>query len=200
MSLFFETIRVIDKKIQNLHYHNARLNHTIQANFGIQANIDLREHIEQRDLDKERCKVLYSDTIKEVQFFTLTPRKVHSLKVLQSDITYNFKNVDREEIDKLFSKKENCDDILIIKDGFVTDTSIANIALYDGERWVTPQKPLLRGTLREKLLEKERLVTKDIKIEDLKHFSHLALMNAMIGFQIQKNSIIHKNNKETICL
>jgi len=183
MSLFFETLRVIDGKIQNLHYHNIRLNHTIQANFGIDAKIDLRTYIQQTNPNQERCKVLYENTIKEVQFFTLTPRKVQSLKVLHHNITYNFKNADREEIDKLFHKREGCDDILLIKDGLVTDTSIANIAYHDGTHWITPKSPLLLGTMRASLIEKQLLLEKDVKIKDIKKATRFALMNALIGFQ-----------------
>jgi 4-amino-4-deoxychorismate lyase len=183
MSLFFETIHVINGEIQNLHYHNARLNQTIQANYNIQSKIDLRHYIKQSNPDKERCKVLYTSRIKEVQFFTLTPRKVQSLKVLQSNITYNFKNADREEIDKLFCKREDCDDILIVKDGFITDTSIANIAYHDGTNWITPKKPLLLGTMRASLIEKQLILEKDVKIEDIEKATRFALMNALIGFQ-----------------
>ena len=51
---------------------------------------------------------------------------------------------------------------LIVKDGYLTDTSIANIALYDGYTWFTPAHPLLRGTKRAELLNKQLIVEKDI--------------------------------------
>ncbi len=59
--------------------------------------------------------------------------------------------------------------------------------------------PLLQGTFRAKLLYEDKIVLKDIKSEELNHFSHFALMNAMIGFQIQKNIIIY-DKKEKPCL
>ena len=47
-----------------------------------------------------------------------------------------------------------CDEILIIKDGHITDTSISNIVfrLPDGW-WLTPFTPLLKGIMRTYLLE-----------------------------------------------
>jgi 4-amino-4-deoxychorismate lyase len=92
------------------------------------------------------------------------------------------------------------DDIIIERGGLLTDTTIANIAFFDGKEWITPKKPLLEGSLRAKLLDNKILVKKDIKIDSLKHFSHYALMNAMIGFRIQKDVTIYINEKEKICL
>ena len=40
-----------------------------------------------------------------------------------------------------------------MKQGLLTDTSIANIALSDGTHWYTPAHPLLKGTKRAALLE-----------------------------------------------
>ena len=180
--VFFETLKLVKGEIQNLSFHNKRLNDTIKENFGIEAKIDLAEHIQQKDISKERCKVIYHDTIKEIQFFTLTPRKFQSFKVLETDITYNFKNVDREGIELLLKQKKACDDIIMIKEGLVTDTSIANIAFYDGKRWITPKSPLLKGTFRASLLEKQLLLEKDVKMKDIEQAQGFALMNALIGF------------------
>ncbi len=182
MSLFFETLKVKNSAIENLIFHNRRLNNTIKENFGINANIDLSRHIKQEDNGLQRCKVIYGKSIKEIQFFPLTPRKFQSFKVLETNITYNFKNVDREDITSLLAQKGSCDDIIMIKDGLVTDTSIANIAIYDGLKWFTPKNPLLKGTFRESMLEKQLLLEKDVKIKDIKNATRFALMNALIGF------------------
>ena len=179
---FFETLKVTKGEIQNLTYHNKRLNETIKSNFGFDAKIDLQMHIQQEDLALERCKVIYSECIDSIQFFPLIPRTFHSFKFIKTDITYNFKNVDREDIISLQEKKGTCDDIIMIKEGFVTDTSIANIVIYDGNQWITPKKPLLKGTFRAMMLEKQLLLEKDVKIKDIKNAQGFALMNALLGF------------------
>lgn len=179
---FFETLKIEEGKIQNLSFHNKRLNHTIKQNFGIDSKIDLQEHIKQEDFSLERCKVIYDKEIKTIQFFPLIPRKFQSFKVLETNITYNFKNVDRDDIESLVSQKGTCDDIIMIKEGLVTDTSIANIAIYDGLKWITPRKPLLQGTYRESLLKKQLLLEKDVKMKDIKNAVRFALMNALVGF------------------
>lgn len=96
-----------------------------------------------------------------------------------SFIVYDHKFLDRKEIDKLFMDRGDADDILIIKDGFITDTSYGNICLFDGVQWVTPRKPLLLGTCRERLLEDGAIVEGDISIEGLKNFEQFAVINAM---------------------
>ncbi len=179
---FFETLKVTNGEIHNLSYHNKRVNETIKSNFGCDANIDLRAYIQQEDFGLERCKVIYSETIDSIQFFPLIPRIFHSFKLIQTDITYNFKSVDRKDIVALEEKKGTCDDIIMIKEGLITDTSIANIAIFDGKQWITPKRPLLKGTFRASLLEKQLLLEKDVKIQDIKNAQGFALMNALLGF------------------
>ena len=69
-----------------------------------------------------------------------------------------------------------------MKQGLLTDTSIANIALSDGTHWYTPAHPLLKGTKRAALLEEGILQEKDIRPEDLPSFSTVRLFNAMIDW------------------
>ncbi|RUM56328.1 MAG: 4-amino-4-deoxychorismate lyase, partial [Nautilia sp.] len=69
-----------------------------------------------------------------------------------------------------------------VKNGLITDTTISNLAFFDGNNWITPKTPLLKGTKREELIQKGFLKEKEIKIEDIKHFKKFAMMNAIIGF------------------
>jgi len=52
------------------------------------------------------------------------------------------------------------------------------------KQWFTPEEPLLQGTMRAKLLDEDFLQTRQIKKSDLKNYTHVALMNAMIGFKV----------------
>jgi 4-amino-4-deoxychorismate lyase len=73
---------------------------------------------------------------------------------------------------------------MIFKNGFLTDTSIANIAIFDGDNWLTPKKPLLEGTTRNRLLENKDIIESNIDLNMLKNAKKIALMNAMIDFDI----------------
>ena len=88
---------------------------------------------------------------------------------------------------ELFIKKDSYDEIIIVKNGIVTDTTIANIAIFYDEVWITSKNCLLKGTTRNRLLEDKFLVEKDITVNMLKKASKIALMNAMIDFDIKEN-------------
>lgn len=70
---------------------------------------------------------------------------------------------------------------LIVRRGLLTDTSIANIALFDGKDWFTPKLPLLRGTCRTALIDNGIIKEKDIRPEELSSYSFVRLFNAMIN-------------------
>ena len=180
-----ETIKIEDGKVHNLEWHNRRCNKSRLELFGEESVLNLEAFIKPPKSGLFRCRVLYEKELNAVEYIPYTPQKIDSFKIIQSDIDYNYKYSDREELNSLLDNAY--DEIIIEKDGFLTDTSIANIAFYDGSNWITPLKPLLEGTMREKLLSESFLIVENIKIQDIQNFSHFALMNAMIGFQIQKN-------------
>jgi 4-amino-4-deoxychorismate lyase len=182
MSLFFETLLIKDKKINNLTYHNARLNDTIKQNFNIDSRLDLANFIDIEDDKELRCKVIYDRSIKEILYYPIKKRVFKRFKLIDSDIVYDFKYLDRSKLDNLYKQKEDCDDIIIIKNDLLTDTTIANIAYFDGKDWITPKTPLLKGSMRAYMLKNKLLLEKDVKIEDIKKAKKIALINAIIGF------------------
>jgi 4-amino-4-deoxychorismate lyase len=186
-NIFFETIKIVDSEILNLEYHQKRYENVLKI-FDIDDAKDLKTYINPPKKGTYRCKVIYDisnlDSI-EVLYYEYTKRKISSLKIIRDDdIEYKNKSIDREKIDTLFSKRDGCDDILIVKNKLVTDTSIANIAFYDGESWLTPRQPLLKGTTRDRYLSNKKLKEVDIDVEELDRFSKIALLNAMIDFDI----------------
>jgi 4-amino-4-deoxychorismate lyase len=97
-------------------------------------------------------------------------------------IEYSFKSENRQQLDAVFEKRNGCDDIIIIKNRFVTDSRAANILFFDGSDWVTPDTPLLEGVQREYLLSQKLIKMKRIKEGDIKSFQKIKLINAMIDF------------------
>lgn len=184
MCPFIETIRIERGEIMNLSYHNQRLNDTRATFWKGCPLLDLSEYIRADHSETPvKCRVVYGETIEEISYAPYLVRPVNSLQLVYSDsIEYAYKSTDREAINALFSQRGSQDDILIVKNGFITDTSIANIALYDGNIWHTPRVPLLRGTQRAALLKRGIIFEKDIKQEELFSYSHITLFNAMIDF------------------
>ena len=85
-------------------------------------------------------------------------------------------------LNRLFASRGTADDVLVVRKGWLTDTSICNIALWNGKQWITPSKPLLAGTKRASLLEQGEIATGDIRPDDLPAYSRIRLFNAMIEF------------------
>lgn len=186
MSLLVESIKVKSGVLYNIQLHNARFNKTRKDLFGINKPVDLRDFVEVPQTDNEiiyKLRILYGPEIEKIEFIPYHIRKVETLKLVHSDdIEYQYKYADRSKLDKLLEQKDNCDDILIIKNGFVTDTSYSNIAFYDNSQWLVPETYLLNGTKRQFLLNNKIVKQISIKIEDLKNFSYARLINAMLDF------------------
>jgi 4-amino-4-deoxychorismate lyase len=128
--------------------------------------------------------VIYTQRqIVDIKYQLYKKKEIKTFKVIFDDtIEYDYKYLDRTAIEKLYSQKEDCDEIIIVKNGLLTDTSIANICLQQNGTWHTPKKPLLLGTQRAKLLDQDKLIQTDLTLNDLKKAEKIALCNAMIGF------------------
>ncbi len=195
---FFETIKIQNGKAHNLSWHERRMRGTISRHFGQIPSIDLSQALTPPRSGLFRCKVIYSDKIEKVEYHSYIPRAIRSLRPIQSDIDYSFKYLDRSAIDSLFTQKEECDDILICKDGLVRDTSIANVAFLYQNQWLTPAKPLLEGTTRARFLDIKKLIATDISVKDLTKFDSIALLNAMIGFFELEECIIRQRSEDVV--
>lgn len=186
MYRLLESIRTEKGELQNLRYHQERMDTSVQELLGIENSIKLQkisvpEHCK-RGLYK--CRMVFSEAIENIEFIPYQFPKIQSLKLIFNDeIDYAFKFANRANLNMLLEKKENCDDILIVKNGLITDTSYTNILFFNGKNWFTPAKPLLKGTQRAKLLAEEKIITADIRPTDLPHFQKARLINAMIRFE-----------------
>lgn len=184
MCQFIETIRIEEGKAVNLAFHNYRFNKTRRDIFECNLPVNLADHIHpEQYIDRTKCRVEYQEEVVNVEYSPYAVRPVESLRIVTSDgLDYTYKSSNRQKLDELFKQKGEADDILIVRDGLLTDTSIANIALWNGEQWETPETPLLAGTMRASLLGKGKIVSAVIRPQDLSRFSLIRLFNAMIGF------------------
>jgi len=183
MTRLVETIKLKDGVFYDLDLHNERFNNTREALYEINEKFDLMDYLKTYEYNKSglyKCRIIYNQKIHNIEFVPYAIRPVRCLKLVNADIKYNYKYEDRKDINNLFGQRENCDDILIVKDNRFTDTSAANIAFFDNNRWYTPSYPLLKGVKREKLIKSGTIFEEDIKISHLKNFHKAALFNSMI--------------------
>ena len=185
MHQFVETIRIEGGKAMNLPLHEARMNAT-RAHFAPHAApISLQKWLDDAPLSEERVKarVVYdADGVCETTFQTYKRREIQWLRMVEdNDISYTFKSTDRHELDRLLALRDGCDEVLIVKNGQITDTSFTNVAFFDGHKWLTPAQPLLNGTMRQWLLQRGELTEAQITPASLASFQRIMLFNAMIG-------------------
>ena len=180
---YFETIKCDDYSAFNLEYHAKRIAKTIGL------NINLSDYIYPPSNKLLKCKLIYTqDGILDVEYQEYKKREIRSFKIICDDnIEYSKKELDRSSIDNIYSKKANCDEIIIVKNDIVTDTSIANIAVFYKGIWYTSKKYILEGTTRNRYLDNNFLIEKDITLDMLENSDKIALMNAMIDFDIIEN-------------
>ncbi|PLX06088.1 MAG: hypothetical protein C0596_16505 [Marinilabiliales bacterium] len=185
MCQFLETIKIKDGKPQNLDYHQYRLERTLKDLYNHKSQVLLEKKItvpEEYASGLIKCRFLYNIESFEIKFSKYEIKMISKLKIVEADdLKYNYKYVDRSYLNRLLEKREECDDILIIKNGFITDLSFANICFNDGDKWYTPSSPLLEGTCRSRLLDKKVIQPKEIKISDLSKYQYFTIINAMRG-------------------
>lgn len=184
MSRLVETIKIVDGMPCNVEYHLARLTESRKKLLGTSAPLDIESALLKQNIPTKgiyKCRILYWHHIEEIQIVPYILPKIHSLRLIDADeVEYSHKWEDRTVLKTLCDQKGNCDEILIVKNGFITDTSFSNIALYDGYRWITPSTYLLRGTKREKLIYEGILTEKLVRVEDIYAYKKASLINAMI--------------------
>jgi 4-amino-4-deoxychorismate lyase len=183
MSLLLETIRFQDGLPVRLEYHLQRMKNSLaelslsDKKISLIPQLVCPSHLLK---GRVKCRVCYTESIESISFEPYIPRIISTLRCVEApDMRYAHKFADRGSIEAL-SEGVKEDDILICRNGMLTDTSFANIILRKGDHFYTPAFPLLKGTQRQYLLDKGFISERIIKIEDLQEFNEIRLINAML--------------------
>lgn len=187
MSQFIETICYVNRELRNLDLHQNRFNKTRLAHFPKAKLINLTEEItipSNLNEDKYKVRVVYGKDIELIEFIPYQIKPLNTIAVYKIDslFDYTYKNIDRSYFDQII-RQSGKDDLILIKDNFVTDTTYTNLIFFNGTEWHTPSTYLLPGIMRQHLLNKEKVKEKVIKITDLKNYISFKRINAMISFE-----------------
>ncbi|HYQ57743.1 MAG TPA: aminotransferase class IV [Draconibacterium sp.] len=178
-----ETIKCKDGKLYNLEYHQARFDVARMKYFPQAAKLNLESLIkipEECIKGLFRCRVVYAKQIEKTEFIPHQYRPVNSIHLIEdNNIEYSSKYINRKQLQKLYNQRGKCDDILIVQNNFITDSFTANPVFYDGEKWWTPDTPLLPGTQRARLIEENSITVCRITVDDLRKYKKMGLINAM---------------------
>tara|TARA_B110000858_G_C17500444_1_gene335720 strand:+ start:22 stop:612 length:591 start_codon:yes stop_codon:yes gene_type:complete len=181
----FESIRVEGGQAYLLHYHQARIERSYRQLFQKKCPWKLTTILpELPTTGLHKLRFLYNKRAFSFEIAPYEARKIESLKCVEIN-TYNYdlKFTDRSGIDQAFALRGDCDDVLMTKNGFLTDTSYCNILLFDGTNLITPEKPLFKGVQREYLLDEKIIKVGEIHERDLNNYESFMLVNAMLVFK-----------------
>jgi 4-amino-4-deoxychorismate lyase len=183
MSRFIETIQLLNGKLRNLEFHQERFERTRKEVLGLKKHPLLQEVIRIPDgLESGllKCRLTYHKEVELIEFEPQLVHEVRTLKLVYADsIDYGYKYADRSELEVLFRQRKQCDDIVVVKNGCLSDSFYANVVLWNGKHWETPDTPLLQGTMRASLLRNGSIRECRITPEDLSAYRALKLINAM---------------------
>lgn len=186
----FETLAIKNSKPLNINYHNERF---IKGQLLMNKPLiisDISTLINppkalMPDSKKSlmRCRVTYNAWGVDVSYSHYTPKAIKRFKLVYSDdIKYDYKYDNRQALDELMAQKSHCDEIIIIKQGLVTDCSIGNLLFLKQGIWYTPTMPLLHGTQRAFLLDNQQIVTADMTTDKLMTYEKIMMINALNPF------------------
>jgi 4-amino-4-deoxychorismate lyase len=186
MCQLIESIKLVDGIFFRLPLHQARVNMAFNDLFPTFRAINLTELLSKQEVPIKgnyKCRIVFDHTPQLIEFVPYTMREVKSLQLVETQIEpKHYKLENRDTLNHAFAMRGNCDDIIMLNNGLLSDAWYSNIALWDGINWCTPTLPIIYGTQRAALLQSAKVIEKDISKEDLCIYSRIRLFNAMIEF------------------
>ena len=183
--MFLETICILDGEVQNIEAHKKRMHETASYYRFVAPELPDIEALLTDGLreSKIKCRVCYHNDITSITFEKYIPRNIQSLKLINMFPDYAYKFSDRKVMDDLLKLRDGCDEILIIRNGLVTDTSYSNVVFNKDGEYFTPNFPLLNGTKRQKLINDRVIKEIEIGVDSIKEYEHVWLINALLDIE-----------------
>ncbi|MGE5424200.1 MAG: aminotransferase class IV [Syntrophothermus sp.] len=182
MSLLFETIRIQEGIPLYLDWHGERMERSVREFFLVRKHFRQLEITVPEEFSKGlvRCNIIYDQEIREIRFTRYQRRLIRTFRLVSSAaIHYSYKFYERKALEDLYNMRGNADEVIIIKNGLITDTTFSNLIFYDGNRWFTPSHPLLKGTCRERLIAEKTIEEREISPRELHYYCGCRIINAM---------------------
>ena len=180
---FFETIRYKNGILENVSYHQTRINRTLRA-LGGNTPIQLDKIQLVHDFEKDivyKIKCIYNLEgayhIEKAVYHKKTIQTVSIHQAAQEE--YQFKYTNRTWLNDAL-KNAGTDEMIIVQNNMIKDGNYANLVFFNGSEWHTPLHPLLLGTHRARLIDQNKIIEKNITLSDLANYTTLKYINAMM--------------------
>ncbi|GAA4163845.1 hypothetical protein GCM10022217_33420 [Chryseobacterium ginsenosidimutans] len=185
MSQFIESIKIEDQEIFLLEFHQKRVDQTF-AHFGKEGSIDIAKiykHLEHDEDGLYKLRIVYDlDKKVRTQMIPYAIPEIDDFQLVENNsYDYSFKFEDRKELEKM-KMKSKAEEIIIVKNNHITDTSFTNLLFLKGKDWFTPSSYLLNGVQRQSLLKHKKIKETEITLQNIKQFTHFQLINALNDF------------------
>jgi len=194
MYQLIESICVRDGNFQRLPLHEARIDRALAA-LCITRNWSLEDALEKTEVPSSglfKCRVRYTSDSFKIEFQPYNIHPVQSLKLVEaSHVDYQHKWEDRSVLQLLWQQREGFDDVLMVKNGWVTDTFYANIVFRKGDEWFTPETFLLQGTMREALIKSGKIQEVRMRVADIYQFDSFKLINALMEWNAPESDVFN---------
>lgn len=183
--MFLETICILNGEVQNIEAHKKRMHETAAYFRFIAPKLPEFETLLTDGLReaKVKCRVCYHNDIISIEFERYFARSIKSLKLINMFPDYSFKFSNRKAMNDLLKYRNGCDEILMVRDGLITDTSYSNVVFRKDNKFFTPNFPLLNGTKRQKLLENKVIKEAEISVDTIKQYERVWLINALLDIE-----------------
>ncbi|MDR1297077.1 MAG: aminotransferase class IV [Deltaproteobacteria bacterium] len=184
-NIFLETLKIDGGKIHLLELHKRRMARTCREFFGSGPNFELGPALPDpgRLRGRHKLRVAYGLELVKIETEPYKFREIDSLEIVAADgLDYSHKFLDRGELEAL-RKNSPADDVVISQNGFLTDSSFANLVFQNEEGLFTPEKCLLPGVKRESLLALGLITARPIRVSELNLYRRVRLINAMTDLE-----------------
>ncbi|NCC98748.1 MAG: hypothetical protein EOL95_03460 [Bacteroidia bacterium] len=183
---FSEAIKLKDGVVYNLPYHQARIDITLAKFDGVKIDLvsTLANLIDDVKKGLFKCRLIYGKAgVENIEFIPYSSRRKTTVRLITADnIEYDYKYTDRAHLNELL-EQSGCDDIIIAKNGLVTDAFAANLIFESSDGLFTPNTYLLPGTKRQYLLDMGIIRQKLITVADIKIYDRIRFINAMVDLE-----------------
>ena len=201
MFQFIESIRVNNRKPENLHFHQFRMDRTFM-HYGKKPYVNLSDLFDSTYINSDnviKWRIVYNlEEIIDISYTNYSIKTIDSVALVDlRGQQYDFKFEERDWINTLLHAA-GTDEIIMCAEGVVKDASYANLVFFDGADWYTPEKPLLEGTRRAQLLLDKIIHPMDIRIPDLRKFEKVKFINALMSWDESPTILLSSIKSSTI--
>ncbi|PKP20562.1 MAG: chorismate-binding protein [Bacteroidetes bacterium HGW-Bacteroidetes-21] len=187
MCQLFESIKIKDGRAFHVDLHQNRMDRSVKGIFKTTNSINIASVLSHEDLPRTglfKCRIVYDEVLRSIEFIPYKQKNIQSLGIVKADdLEYDFKFVDRKKFHDLTVENSGVDEIIILKNGSISDSSYSNLVFWNGAAWHTPDKPLFKGIQREFLISRNIIKEARICLPDLRKYKKVGFINAMMDFE-----------------